>query len=71
MLVDGNSSALVDLSTVGAQVSRPRVLKPNQRVRITLTATGAIRCSGAIAWASFGLPKGLPTRYRAGIDMTG
>jgi hypothetical protein len=29
----------------------------------------AIRCSGAIAWAAFEMPKGMPTRYRAGIDF--
>ena len=48
------------------------VLKPNQRVRVTFTdSKGAIRCNGAIAWASFEMPKGQPTRYRAGIDLTG
>ena len=34
--VDGNPAALVDLSTVGAQVVSPTVLKPNQRVRVTI-----------------------------------
>lgn len=72
VLVDGNSAALVDLSTVGAQVLCPTVLRPNQRVRMLFTDTkGAIRCSGSIVWASLELPKGLPARYRAGIDMTG
>lgn len=72
VLVDGNAAVLIDVSTVGAQVLSNSVLKPNQRVRVTLNdAKGAIRCSGAIAWASLELPKGLPPRYRAGIDMTG
>ena len=72
ILVDGNAAALVDVSTVGAQVLCPSVLRPNQRVRMTLTdQKGAIRCNGSIAWASLELPKGLPPRYRAGIDMTG
>jgi hypothetical protein len=72
ILVDGNSASLVDVSTVGAQVLCPSVLRPNQRVRMTLTdQKGAIRCNGSIAWASLELPKGLPPRYRAGIDMTG
>lgn len=72
VLVDGNTASLIDVSTVGAQVLCSTVLKPNQRVRVTLNdAKGAIRCSGAIAWASLELPKGLPPRYRAGIDMTG
>lgn len=72
ILVDGNAASLVDVSTVGAQVLCPSVLRPNQRVRMTLTdQKGAIRCNGSIAWASLELPKGLPPRYRAGIDMTG
>lgn len=67
--VDGNPAALIDLSTVGAQVVSATVLRPNQRVRVTLgDGKGAVRCSGAIAWAAFEMPKGMPTRYRAGID---
>jgi len=65
--VDGNAAALVDLSTVGAQVVSPTVLKPNQRVRVTLE-NGKVKCAGAVVWAAFEMPKGLPTRYRAGID---
>ena len=67
--VDGNPAALVDLSMVGAQVVSPTVLKPNQRVRVIMgDGRGAIRKSGAIVWAAFEMPKGMPTRYRAGID---
>ena len=65
--VDGNPAALVDLSTVGAQVVSPTVLKPNQRVRVTME-NGKVKCAGAVVWAAFEMPKGLPTRYRAGID---
>jgi hypothetical protein len=68
--VDGNPAALIDLSTVGAQVVSPTVLKPNQRVRVVMgDGRSAVKCSGAVAWASFEMPKGLPTRYRAGIDF--
>jgi hypothetical protein len=68
--VDGNPASLVDLSTVGAQVVSPTVLKPNQRVRVSIgEGRNAIKCKGAIAWAAFEMPKGLPTRYRAGIDF--
>lgn len=67
--VDGNPAMLVDVSMVGAQVVSPTVLKPNQRVRVIIgDGKAAIRCSGAIAWAAFEMPKGMPTRYRAGID---
>ena len=65
--IDGNPAALVDLSAVGAQVVSPTVLKPNQRVRV-LMENGKVKCAGAVAWAAFEMPKGLPTRYRAGID---
>ena len=68
--VDGNPAALIDLSSVGVQVVSSTVLKPNQRVRVTIgEGKAAIRCSGAIAWAAFEMPKGMPTRYRAGIDF--
>lgn len=65
--IDGNPAALVDLSAVGAQVFSPTVLKPNQRVRVMMD-NGRVKCAGAVAWAAFEMPKGLPTRYRAGID---
>lgn len=69
--IDGNIVTLVDLSIVGAQVLSPKMLKPNQRVRLTFTdGTAVIKCSGMIVWASFEMPKGMPTRYRAGIDLT-
>jgi hypothetical protein len=68
--VDGNPAALVDISPVGAQVISPTVLKPNQRVRIQMgDSKHPIKCSGAVAWASFEMPKGQATRYRAGIDF--
>lgn len=67
--VDGNPAALIDLSTVGAQVVSPTVLKPNQRVRVIMgDGKTSVKCAGAVAWAAFEMPKGMPTRYRAGID---
>jgi hypothetical protein len=71
VLVDGNAAALVDISAVGVQVLCPKMLKPNQRVRISMPdGKTAIRCNGSIAWASFEMPKGLPPRYRAGIEFS-
>ena len=71
IVVDGNAAALVDLSAVGAQVVSPTVLKPNQRVRITMgDGKTSVKCAGAIAWAAFEMPKGMPTRYRAGIGWS-
>jgi hypothetical protein len=70
VVVDGNPAALIDLSTVGAQVVSATVLKPNQRVRVSMgDGKNAVKCNGAIAWAAFEMPKGMATRYRAGIDF--
>ncbi|MBI4264291.1 MAG: PilZ domain-containing protein [Acidobacteria bacterium] len=67
--IDGNSATIVDLSLVGAQVLSATILKPNQRVRISLAdGPRPARFSGAVAWASFEIPKGAP-RYRAGVEF--
>lgn len=69
--LDGNTVTLVDLSSVGAQVVSPNILRPNQKVRITLPkAPSPVRFRGSIAWAKFELPKppGTPV-YRAGIEF--
>ena len=71
--LDGNPAAIVDLSTVGAQVISPTVLRPNQKVRITLPNDEFImRFRGAIAWAKFELPKppAKAPQYRAGVEFT-
>ena len=69
-LVDGNPAAVVDLSTAGAQVVSPIVLKPNQRVRMTLSDDqGVLRFNASVAWASFEIPASSGPRYRAGIEF--
>jgi hypothetical protein len=69
-LIDGNPALLVDLSTIGAQVISQAVLRPNQRVRMTVgDEGGVVRFNAAVAWASFEIPTGTP-RYRAGIEFT-
>jgi hypothetical protein len=70
ILVDGNRGTLIDLSTLGAQLVTATVLKPNQRVRISLAVEDRpIRCSATVIWASFEIPKGSTPRYRAGLDF--
>jgi hypothetical protein len=70
VLVDGNAATLVDLSTLGAQVVSSTVLKPNQRVRVTLAdEAGTLRLSAQIAWASFEIPPNAGPRYRAGLEF--
>jgi hypothetical protein len=70
--LDGNPAMVVDLSTVGAQVISPTVLRPNQKVRITVPNDEfVLRFRGAIAWAKFELPKPPVTapQYRAGVEF--
>jgi hypothetical protein len=66
--LNGQTVTVVELSTVGAQVVSPTVLKPSQRVRLTLADQhGAVRCSGLVTFASFEMPPKASPRYRAGI----
>ena len=62
---------LVDLSVMGAQVISATILRPNQRVRISVpTDDFVMRFRGAVAWAKFELPKPTePPRYRAGVEF--
>jgi hypothetical protein len=71
--LDGNPAAVIDLSTVGAQVISPTVLRPNQKVRISLPNDDfLLRFRGAVAWAKFELPKApvKTPQYRAGVEFT-
>lgn len=70
--LDGNPASVVDLSVVGAQVISPTVLRPNQKVRITLPNEDfMLRFRGAVAWAKFELPKASKApQYRAGVEFT-
>jgi len=70
--LDGNPANLVDLSVMGAQVISATILRPNQRVRISVpTDEFVMRFRGAVAWAKFELPKPTaPPRYRAGVEFS-
>jgi hypothetical protein len=70
--VDGNPASVVDLSTVGVQVLSSTILRPNQKVRVSIPNDDFVmRFRGAVAWAKFELPKpNDPPRYRAGVDFT-
>lgn len=69
--VDGNPASVVDLSIVGVQVLSSTILRPNQKVRLSIPNDDFVmRFRGAIAWAKFELPKpNDPPRYRAGVDF--
>jgi hypothetical protein len=70
--IDGTTAALIDLSTMGAQVVSSAVLKPRQRVRVVLAVDPyLIRAAGTVAWALFEIPKGgQPPHYRAGLEFS-
>jgi hypothetical protein len=69
VMIDGKPAALINVSVVGAQVVSPTILKPNQRVRMTLAGSeGPIRFVAGVAWAAFEMPKSGPV-YRAGIEF--
>jgi hypothetical protein len=68
--VDGNQAQLVDLSSSGAQVVSGPILKPNQRVRVSLADEGGVlRVTAVIAWASFEIAPKTGPRYRAGLEF--
>jgi hypothetical protein len=70
--IDGDPARLVDLSTSGAQVLSPNVLKPNRVVKILLpSADRAVLCRAKVVWARLEPPKpGTQPCYRAGVCFT-
>ena len=70
--LDGNPAQVLDLSQVGAQVLSQTILRPNQKVRVSVpNEEFVMRFRGSIAWAKFELPQpSAPPRYRAGVEFT-
>ena len=69
VLIDGNPATLVDLSSVGATVLSPTIVRPNQRVRLSIPDPARpIRFNAGVTWAIFELLK-IGPRYRAGIEF--
>jgi hypothetical protein len=70
VLIERNTATLIDLSTGGAQVSSVTVLKPNQRVRVTISDDkSALRIAAVVAWATFEMVPNAGPRYRAGLQF--
>jgi hypothetical protein len=69
--LDGNAVSVIDVSIVGAQVVSQTILRPNQKVRVTIPQDKSqLRYRGTIAWAKFELPKPTePPIYRAGVEF--
>ena len=69
VLVDGSRTALIDLSTFGAQVVSETILKPSQSVRVIINREGVVmRTAAAIAWSALELSRDTAT-YRAGLEF--
>jgi hypothetical protein len=73
--LDGNPVCVIDMSTIGAQVLSPNMVRPDQRVRVTIAREAGdppIRFRGTVAWARFELPRraGDPgPHYRVGVEF--
>ena len=73
MKIDGQSSNLVNMSVMGAQVLSAPTLRPNQKLKVTLPDEGnsLLSVTAAVAWSSFELPANAPRPYyRAGMEFT-
>lgn len=71
LTVDGAESALVDVSTSGAQILSPVAMKPNRTLRMLLRAgEQALACKARVIWARFEQPRGAAAaRYRVGVKF--
>ncbi len=68
-VLDGSRVALVELSTAGAGVVSAQLLKPNQKVRISIEQNGDVhRAEGTIAWST-AQPGPDRLSFRAGISF--
>ena len=70
--LEGSSSVLVDLSTLGAQVLSPVAVRPKRVVRLTLPSeNGELVLKGRVVWAKFEQATNMTeARYRAGVKFT-
>jgi len=70
--LDGATSSLVDLSTIGAQVLSPLALRPNRVVKMTLRGDESnLTCKVRVMWARFEQPQDkAAAQYRVGVKFT-
>lgn len=69
IVVNGESSRLVNLSATGAQLLCPLRLQPDQSVRLVLAdGTTETRLRARVAWSSLEVA-GAAIKYRAGVDF--
>jgi hypothetical protein len=70
-VIDGVTTNLVDISVLGAQVLSEPVLRPKQRVKVTIVEDEAVlRFAAHVAWSVYEKPRAAPTpHYRAGMEF--
>jgi hypothetical protein len=69
VLIDEARTALIDLSTFGAQVVSETILEPRQSVRVMINREGCVtRAAAAIAWSAVELSRDVAT-YRVGFEF--
>ena len=68
--VETKAATLIDLSNVGAQIVSTAVLKPSQKLRMSMADDQAtLNFSASVAWASFEMAPEGGARYRAGLEF--
>jgi hypothetical protein len=69
--IDGAPSALVDLSTTGAQVLSPRAVRPDHSVQLMLpNDNGGLSCRARVVWVAIEHARDPKhSMYRAGIQF--
>lgn len=71
-VVESGAASLIDISVLGAQVVSRPVLRPNQKIKITLPDTGdMLHVMAHVAWSTFEKPLVADAQYRAGLEFTG
>jgi len=69
VVIEGGEAALVDISTMGAQVISGPVLRPNQTVTVALPDSD--RMTAQIAWSMLQQsPQRPEAHFRAGLEFT-
>jgi hypothetical protein len=71
VVLDGSSSSLVDLSSIGAQILSPLALRPNRVVKLTLRGgESALAGKVRVMWARFEPQGPVAAQYRVGVKFT-
>jgi hypothetical protein len=70
-VIDGVATNLIDISVLGAQVVSEPVLRPKQRIKVTIVEDEAVlRFFAHVAWSVYEKSRAVPTpHYRAGMEF--